>query len=128
MSVATTALYAGILGLLLFALSINVISKRRSENIALGHDGNTRLERAIRAQANFAEYVPFVLLLMGIAEMNETPVWRLHLIGGLLLTGRLLHAYCFALTESHFPSRFAGMVLTFAALAGGAGECLRAAF
>ena len=66
MSLAVTALYAGLLGLLFFALSINVIGKRRSEHVALGHDGKPRLERAIRAHANFAEYAPFVLLMMGL--------------------------------------------------------------
>ena len=48
--------------------------------------------------ANFAEYAPFVLLLMGIAKLSGTPAWRLHVIGGLLLAGRLLHVYCFACT------------------------------
>ena len=128
MSLAVTALYGGLLGLLFFALSINVIGKRRSEQVALGHEGKPRLERAIRAHANFAEYAPFVLLMMGLAEMSSTPAWRLHLIGSLLLAGRLLHAYCFAFTEGHFPSRVGGMVLTFAALVAGAQECLRAAF
>ena len=128
MNLAITALYAGVLGLLFLALSLNVIRMRRSEHVGLGHDGAPKLERAIRAHANFAEYAPFVLLLMGIAELSGTADWRLHLVGGLLLTGRLLHAYCFACTAGHVPSRFGGMVLTFAALLGGASQCLMAAF
>ena len=83
---------------------------------------------AIRAQANFAEYVPLVLFLMGIAELNSAAVWRLHMTGSALLAGRLLHAYCFACTDGHMPSRVASMVLTFAALLAGALGALRAAF
>ena len=127
MSLSITALYAGVLGLLFFALSANVIRIRRADKVSLGHEGNVALERAVRGHANFAEYVPLVLLLMGIAELGDTPLWRLHLLGGLLLTGRLLHAYCFALTESHFPTRFGGMLLTFIALVAGSVECLRSA-
>ena len=78
--------------------------------------------------ANFAEYAPFVLLLMEIAKLSGTPAWRLHVIGGLLLAGRMLHVYCFACTKGHVPSRFGGMVLSFAALLGGAVLCLRVAF
>lgn len=127
MSLSITALYAGGLGLVFLALSANVIRVRRADNVSLGHEGNLRLERAVRGHANFSEYVPFILLLMGVAELSDTPAWRLHLLGGVLLTGRLLHAYCFALTKGHFPTRFAGMALTFAALVAGSVECLRAA-
>ena len=125
MSLSITALYAGVLGLVFLALSANVIRVRRADKVNLGHEGNVRLERAVRGHANFAEYVPLVLLLMGIAELGDTPFWRLHLLGGLLLTGRLLHAYCFTMTERHFPSRFGGMLLTFIALVAGSVECLR---
>ena len=128
MSLPTTAVYGGMLGLLFLMLSLNVIRIRRAVGANLGHDGNPRLQRAVRGHANFSEYVPLVLLLMGIAELSDTPVWRLHVLGGTLLLGRLLHAYCFALTEGHFPSRFGGMALTFAALVIGVVEAFRSAF
>ena len=104
-----------------------LISKRRSEGVNLGHGGKPRLERAIRAHANFAEYVPFVVMLMGIAELNDTASCRVHLLGGLLLAGRVSHAYCFVLTEGHLPTRFAGTLFTFAALIMGTMQCLQTA-
>lgn len=127
MSLAVTALYAGALGVLFVGLSLNVIRVRRIENVNLGSQGKPRLGRAIRAHANFAEYVPLVLLLMGIAELSETPVWRLHLMGSGLLIGRFVHAYCFALTDGHLLSRVVGIALTFAALIAATVECLRVA-
>ena len=122
-----TAFYAGLLGLLFFGLSIVVIRRRGTEKVSLGDGGKAVLERAIRAHGNFAEYVPLILILLGIMELNQVAVWRLHLLGGLLLVGRLLHAYCFTFTESFPPARVGGMALTFTALIIGALSCLRIA-
>lgn len=119
-----TALYAGALGLLFLSLAIVVIRRRGSEKIGLGDGGNLSLTRAIRGHGNFAEYVPLILILLAISELNGMAVWQLHLIGGLLLLGRLLHGYCFALTDSSMPARVGGMILTFAALVIGALSCL----
>ena len=119
-----TALYAGLLALLFFILSFAVIRLRGSEKIGLGSGGNVALERAIRGHGNFAEYTPLILLLLGIMELSEMPIWLLHLVGGLLLVGRLLHGYCFAFTENLPPARIAGMILTFSTLIIGALSCL----
>ena len=73
---------------------------------------------------NFAEYVPMILLLMGFAELGQSPDWRIHFVGIALLAGRLLHGYCFIFTESNSPSRAGGMILTFIALIAGALSCL----
>lgn len=119
-----TALYAGLLALLFFGLSVVVIRRRGSEKVSLGGGGKAPLERAIRGHANFAEYVPLILILMGIMELSEVAAWRLHLMGGLLLVGRLMHGYCFAFTESLPFARTGGVLLTFLALAIGSLSCL----
>lgn len=119
-----TALYAGLLALLFLALSINVIRYRRGEQVSLGDGGKRKLARGIRAHGNFAEYVPLVLVLMSIAELSQVPAWRIHLIGIMLVVGRLFHAYCFTFTDSHRPTRTGGIAFTFAALLGGAVNCL----
>ena len=119
-----TALYAGLLALLFFGLSVVVIRRRGSERISLGDGGKSHLQRAIRGHGNFAEYVPLILILLSIMELSEVAAWRLHLMGGLLLAGRLLHGYCFAFTESNLPARVGGMALTFTALVMGALSCL----
>ena len=119
-----TGLYAGLLGLLFLSLSIAVIRLRRRERVSLGAGGKLSLERAIRTHANFAEYVPLILILMAIMEMNKANPSLLYLMGSLLFIGRVLHAYCFIFTESLPPMRVVSMALTFTTLVMGALGCL----
>jgi len=125
---AVTGLYAGLLALLFLALSVAVVRGRGVAKVGLGDGGNTMLARRIRGHGNFAEYVPMVLILMAIAELNQAPEWGIHIVGAALLAGRLLHGYCFVCTESHSPTRVGGMVLTFAALLMGSLNCLLSVF
>jgi uncharacterized membrane protein YecN with MAPEG domain len=84
--------------------------------VALGSARDKALERAIRVHANFSEYVPLIGLLLVILEVQGSPVWLLHGLGGLLLIGRLLHAYGLAQIEEDFRFRTTGMMMTFVAL------------
>ncbi len=88
-----TAFFAGILGLMLVALSVNVIIDRYSHRLSLGDGGHAYTNRKIRAQANFAEYVPFALILMGIGEISGTDKQILAYLGVLLVFGRISHAF-----------------------------------
>ena len=63
----TSALYAALLGLMFVVLSIKVIKQRRRYQVGIGSKGEATLERAIRVHANFAEYLPFSLLLLFLA-------------------------------------------------------------
>ena len=59
-----TALYAGLLTILLFVLSIRVIGLRGNpvfSFIAHGKGDEELLQRAIRAHGNFTEYMPCLL-------------------------------------------------------------------
>ena len=51
------------------------------------------LERTMRVQANFAEYVPITLLLATFMEMQGTRAWLIHLLCLALVAGRVVHAY-----------------------------------
>ena len=124
MSVLVTPLYAGILGLIYFALAANVIRRRGRLRISLGDGGDAAFARQVRAHANFAEYVPLVLVLMLALELAGAAPWELHAIGILLLAGRLMHAYCFVFTGGSIPMRVAGMGLTFTALVAASLRCL----
>ncbi len=115
-----TAFYAGLLAFLFLALSMNVIRRRYRARVALGDGGDPSLTRAIRAHANFAEYVPLTLLLMLALELTAGPAWLLHAAGALLLTGRLAHGAAFAIFDQAPRLRVAGMVLTFSAIASAA--------
>lgn len=119
-----TALYAGLLALLFVVLSIRVIAVRRGARISVGDGGDTTLLRRMRVHANFAEYVPMALILIGLAESLKTDPRLLHGLGVLLLVGRVVHATGMSLPKESLPMRVAGMVSTFTVLIGGALACL----
>lgn len=114
--VATTALYGGILGLLYFALSVNVIRYRFSLKVDLGDGGHKPLNLAIRAHANCAEYVPLTLLLIGLAEALLTRQLIIHLLGGGLVLGRVAHGWGLARVGGASPGRMVGTILTMVVL------------
>ena len=55
--------YAAIFAVMLVALSLRVAKTRGDVQIAIGDGGNIVLQRRIRVQGNFVEYVPMALLL-----------------------------------------------------------------
>lgn len=120
MILVVTPTYAALLGLLFAYLSVRVISARRRARVALGDGGDRALLRRQRVQGNFAEYVPLVLVLMTLVELQGAPAPLLHAIGLALLAGRLVHAIGVSREPEPFRLRVAGMALTFAALIGGA--------
>ncbi len=120
MLLTATPIYAAVAAFILIYLSLRVIRTRRMEKVALGDGGNAALLRASRAQANFAEYVPMALLLMGFAELQGAPLWAVHGLGLVLLAGRLVHAYGVSQAQENFRFRVRGMQLTFFVLAAAA--------
>jgi uncharacterized protein len=118
-----TALYAALLTPVLLFLTFRVIGARRSGKVEIG-DGNDReLLRRMRVHANFIETVPMALILLGLAESLKASGLALHVLGAVLLIGRVIHAYGLSQTPHIMPLRFVGMVLTITALAGGAALC-----
>lgn len=111
-----TPVYAGLAALLFVFLSARVIGARRTARVGLGDGGNRLLLRRQRAHGNFAEYVPLAIVLMALAELQGTPAPVLHLIGGLLIVGRLVHAYGLSREPEPSLTRVLGMGLTFVAL------------
>lgn len=120
MSLTATPIYAALLAFVLIFLSLRVIRTRRTAKVALGDGGDQGLLRASRAQANFAEYVPMALLLIGFAELQGAPVLAIHGLGVVLLAGRLVHAYGVSQQEEDCRLRVRGMQLTFLAVASAA--------
>ncbi|WP_219929734.1 MAPEG family protein [Teichococcus aestuarii] len=111
-----TSLYAALSGLLLLALSLLVIRARLAARVALGLGEDVRLLRASRAQGNFTEYAPLTLLLLLLLEAAGSGPALLHLLGGLALAGRVLHAIGISREPETLILRQAGMALTFAVL------------
>lgn len=107
-----TALYAALLAFFFILLSFKVIGKRRQFKVGIGSKGEMALERAIRVHGNFAEYVPFALLLIFLAEYaGLAPLW-IHILGCALLLGRLLHAYGVSKVQEPLKFRVIGTLLT----------------
>ncbi|MFZ3192461.1 MAG: MAPEG family protein [Moraxellaceae bacterium] len=108
--------YAALLTLLFVFLSIRTIKARRRAQIAIGSGENAQLNRAMRVHANFAEYAPLGLLLIYLVEMQSAAGWFVHLLGLLLLMGRLSHAYGVSQARENFKFRVSGMMMTFGSL------------
>ncbi len=122
-----TSLATGLLGLLLAVLSFRVIAVRRAGQVSLGTGGNKLLEKRMRSHANFCEYVPFCLLLLGLLEAGAMlPSLALQGLAALLLVARLAHP--FGLEGAGMVFRMVGMLGTFTVVIAGAATLLVHAF
>jgi uncharacterized membrane protein YecN with MAPEG domain len=110
-----TPFYAGLLAMIFLVLSWRVIQYRQ-RGFPLGDGGDPKLLRLIRGHANFAEYVPLVLLMIGFLEIAHTSTYILHALGIVLVGSRLLHGYALSFTERFQFGRVWGTGLTFAVL------------
>jgi len=121
-----TPIYIVFLSLMLIPLAVKVIRLRWAHGVSLLDGGHSDLTRAIRAHGNFTEYVPINLLLLAFSEINNAPVWSLHLLGSILLLSRLLHAH--GIHHKNFKARKFGMYLTFITLISGSGLLISTVF
>ena len=112
MALSVVPYYAALLALLFVALSVNVIRGRRSGKVSLGIGSNADLERRVRVHANFAEYVPFTLLLIAMAEIRGAPGLLIHLLCASLLIGRVVHAWGVSQSPEDFRFRVGGTAAT----------------
>ena len=108
-----TSIIASVLTAIFVKLSFAVIGLRRKNQVGLGSGGIDDLERAIRAQGNFAEYVPFGLILIACLELNGAPWWLVAIPGITLIIGRLIHAKGMNVPPPDFSKRVLGMKFTF---------------
>ncbi|QXQ07885.1 MAPEG family protein [Sphingosinicellaceae bacterium] len=112
---------AGLCGLILLVLSVRVSMGRTASKVSLGDGGDPHLLARIRAQANFVEYVPFILILMGMIEANiaatsvgvdHGPNVTLGVLGIGLVLCRIAHAWGMARPAPN-PGRMVGTSGTF---------------
>lgn len=111
-----TAIAASVLGLLYVRLSLVVIGFRRKHDVSVGDGGHDDLLRAIRAQANLAEYAPIALILIACLELNQTPTWITAVLAAAFVVGRILHPIGMKTTKSSLQPRRRGMQLTLISL------------
>lgn len=64
---------------------------RSAEKISIGDGGNDLLTRRMRAQLNFAENTPLVLVLIAVIELARPGTMALAIIAGVYALGRIAH-------------------------------------
>jgi len=111
-----TPAYAAIFAFIFVALSVRTLRLRRQLRVAIGHGNEPKLERATRAHANFAEYVPISILLIYFLEIHTVSSIWIHLLCTVLLVGRIVHAYGVSQVSEDHRYRVTGMSLTFAVI------------
>jgi uncharacterized membrane protein YecN with MAPEG domain len=113
---SVTIFYAGIFGLLLLVLSLNIF--REWVHVAAGvrSEAEERWKRSERVQASFVEFVPMTLLLIFLIEAHGAPKEILHGLGIGLLVARVLHAYGMGTGKTANLFRVIGTQLTFLVL------------
>jgi uncharacterized protein len=117
MPVAVTALYAGILALLIAALAVNVTVHRVKLRVSLGDGDKPQMQRMIRIHGNTVEYVPLGILLMGLYELDGGSPLALHAAGIALILGRLVFAAGVWTKDAPNAARAAAVTLTWLAIA-----------
>jgi uncharacterized membrane protein YecN with MAPEG domain len=110
--VPITALYAGLLALLLVVFALRVVRLRWKFRVGLGDGGEKAMTRAIRVHGNATEHVPIALLLLLVAELNHAGPALLHGCGAVLVVARVLHAVGLGRSAGASWPRAAGTVGT----------------
>lgn len=114
MSIDTPSVfYAALCGLLLIALSAQVVMARHRYGVGFGAGKEAGMEQAVRVQANFAEYVPLAVVLLVLSELSGLPPSAVHAAGIVLLASRVLHAWGLARSPGRSFGRYYGTAGTW---------------
>lgn len=110
-----TLLSASLLALVYFVLCYNVV-RHRIKNLKGKDFDKETLDRTIRVQVNFIEYVPIILILFFLLENANINNWALLSLSIALIIGRLLHAQGLSSSAGTSFGRFYGTLLTWIVL------------
>lgn len=94
MQLPITLMYTGIFAIFALVLSFRAGSFRGKSGISVlfGDPPNMELAERVRVHQNFLEYVPIMLILMGLIEANGGSSMFLYVVGDLLIIARIAHA------------------------------------
>lgn len=104
--------YAGVLAIFYIFLALYVVQGRYKHQVGLGDGGVSDLQQRIRMHGNFAEYAPFALLLLYMVDIAKLSPTSIHILGLMLVIGRILHAWGILTSPNASKGRLAGMILT----------------
>ena len=91
MVLTTTLCTAAAAAILNIWLGIRIGQLRTSLKISIGDGGNEQVIRRMRAQSNFIENAPLVLVLIGAIELARPGNTILAAVAAVFIVGRVLH-------------------------------------
>lgn len=98
-------------------LMLRIIRVRIANGISHGDGGVPLLARRMRAQANFIETTPIVLILVAAIELTGKGGTWLAVVGAVFMLGRLAHGFGMDIEPTHW-TRQAGMMTTVTTILG----------
>jgi uncharacterized membrane protein YecN with MAPEG domain len=107
-----TLMFAVAFALINLWLAFRTGKVRLGANVSVGDGGNPLLAARMRAHANFLEYVPLALILIGLIEMRVGPSQILFGLGIALVLARVAHAFGMERPVPN-PFRAGGILVTF---------------
>jgi hypothetical protein len=114
-----TLTIAGAAALLNIWLARRVGQVRLAQKISIGDGAHPVLTARMRAQANFVEYTPFFLILLGLVELavgSRTWLWAVAI---LFILGRIAHAFGMDRPQpDRLRLRMIGIIVTLGLLLG----------
>lgn len=118
-----TLTIAGAAAIVNIWLAIRIVTLRFKAKVLIGDGGNALISARMRAQLNFTEYTPLVLILMGLIEFARGTHSWLWAAGIIYILGRVLHPFGMDKATPH-PLRAAGALTTWIVLLGLAGYAI----
>jgi uncharacterized membrane protein YecN with MAPEG domain len=112
-----TLTIAGAAALLGIWIASRVGTLRRRHKVLIGDGGHTDLAARMRAHANFAEYAPIFLILLGLVELARGSHPLLWGAGIVFILGRILHVFGMD-RQTNNALRAAGIWMTVISLIG----------
>ncbi len=119
-----TGLYTAILALIMVILAFNTSAGRIKHRIDLGTGDDPDMEKRLRAFGNFIEYVPMLILLMAVSELQGRASLHLHIFGTLIVLTRVLHALGMRGVMPSLKGRYLATIMTYLLLLIGGGALL----
>ncbi|GFE72829.1 MULTISPECIES: MAPEG family protein [Novosphingobium] len=117
MILQTTLCLAAAAGVITFWHIARIGQLRMREKVLFGDGGHDPLARRMRAQLNFVESTPFVLILAAAIEMTGKGGPWLAIVGSLFMLGRVSHALGMDIDRPN-PLRMIGVLITVLTLLG----------
>lgn len=117
MILQTTLSLAAAAALIIIWHMMRIGRMRGQLKIMHGDGGNETLIRRMRAQANFGENTPYVLILVAAIELTQKGGTWLAIVGAVFMLGRVIHAIGMDNTEVNLM-RAAGTLIAMLTLLG----------